>query len=217
MQIEDKDPEYIASVLKSLRIKLGLTQENLADLANVSTRTIEKSESGKHVPSDFTLRSLSRALGTDFEIFYKPSPEDIETASQIIDDLGKRYSSVDLHEISSASDFINYFSSWDGWRFNLPETIDAEVLDISGAIGDWIDDLGTIWSEAIPSQRINYATEFLELCNSLNKLGFGCFIGSHFESSRIKSIESKLHLGVIFIAKREVEKETITILVSKEV
>ena len=55
MATVERDPQYIADTLRRLRRMLGLTQENLAEAANVSTRTIEKSESGRHSPDEQTL------------------------------------------------------------------------------------------------------------------------------------------------------------------
>lgn len=50
------------SVLLELRKKLNLTQEELADKANISVRTIQRIEAGTK-PTGFTLQALSVALG----------------------------------------------------------------------------------------------------------------------------------------------------------
>ena len=50
------------SVLLELRKKLNLTQEELADKANISVRTIQRIEAGTK-PTGFTLQALSTALG----------------------------------------------------------------------------------------------------------------------------------------------------------
>ena len=75
METMERDPQYIAETLRLIRKMLGLTQENLADLANLSTRTIEKVESGRHCPQEQTLRSIARATGFDVRFFDKPTPE----------------------------------------------------------------------------------------------------------------------------------------------
>jgi transcriptional regulator with XRE-family HTH domain len=75
MEPMERDPKYIADQVKFLRKTLGLTQENLADAAGLTSRTIEKIESGGHRPEEQTLRSLARALGLDVNIFQNPSPE----------------------------------------------------------------------------------------------------------------------------------------------
>jgi XRE family transcriptional regulator, regulator of sulfur utilization len=51
----------------SARKKKGLTQEELADLAKVTVRTIQRIESGETVPRSFTLKSISVALDIPFD------------------------------------------------------------------------------------------------------------------------------------------------------
>jgi transcriptional regulator with XRE-family HTH domain len=75
METVERDPAYIAGQVRFLRKLFRLTQENLADAAGLSTRTIEKVESGRHRPDEQTLRSLARALNMDVKVFEKPTPE----------------------------------------------------------------------------------------------------------------------------------------------
>ena len=53
--------------LKEYRLIKGLTQEELAGASGVSIRTIQRIEKGVSVGSPFTLKSLSKALGIDYE------------------------------------------------------------------------------------------------------------------------------------------------------
>jgi transcriptional regulator with XRE-family HTH domain len=64
------DTAYIAKQLKIARQLFGLTQENVAEMTGLSTRTIEKVESGRHRPDEQTLRSLCRGLGLDATIAF---------------------------------------------------------------------------------------------------------------------------------------------------
>ncbi len=49
------------------RKKKGLTQEQLADLTNVTVRTIQRIESGESVPRSFTLKAIAASLDIPFE------------------------------------------------------------------------------------------------------------------------------------------------------
>lgn len=53
--------------IKQLRIKKGLTQEELADKTEISVRTIQRIESGDVDPRIFTLQSIADALGIEYE------------------------------------------------------------------------------------------------------------------------------------------------------
>lgn len=76
MEVMERDPAYIAQQLKYLRKTFRFTQENLAEAAGLTARTIEKLESGRPRPEEQTLRSLARAFKLDVKYFEKPTPEE---------------------------------------------------------------------------------------------------------------------------------------------
>jgi XRE family transcriptional regulator, regulator of sulfur utilization len=49
------------------RKQKGLTQEQLADLTNVTVRTIQRIESGESTPRAYTLKTIATALDINFE------------------------------------------------------------------------------------------------------------------------------------------------------
>ncbi len=106
----DKDPAFIAQQVKFLRRIHNLTQENLAEAANLSTRTIEKVESGRHVPDEQTLRGIARALGFDAKIFNKPSPEQEAQWQVELDRAGRKTALVPTYPIREARNFLQVFA-----------------------------------------------------------------------------------------------------------
>jgi transcriptional regulator with XRE-family HTH domain len=54
----------IGAKIADLRARKALTQEDLADLAGVTVRTIQRIENGNTSPRPYTLRALAKALGT---------------------------------------------------------------------------------------------------------------------------------------------------------
>jgi len=56
-------------LIKELRIKKGLTQEELADRTEVSARTIQRIENGDVDPRAYTLQMIAKALDVDFSLF----------------------------------------------------------------------------------------------------------------------------------------------------
>jgi len=52
--------------IKELRIKKGLTQQQLADETGITLRTIQRIENNEVKPSLYSLNALSRALETNF-------------------------------------------------------------------------------------------------------------------------------------------------------
>lgn len=53
--------------ISNARKEKGLTQEELADLANVTTRTIQRIEYGESIPRSYTLKAIARALDLTYE------------------------------------------------------------------------------------------------------------------------------------------------------
>ena len=58
-------------LLKELRIKKGMTQEELAEQTELSVRTIQRIENGEVDPRAYTLQMIAKALEVDFSIFYE--------------------------------------------------------------------------------------------------------------------------------------------------
>lgn len=55
--------------IKELRIKKGMTQEDLADKTELSARTIQRIENGEVDPRAYTLQMIAKALDVDFSLF----------------------------------------------------------------------------------------------------------------------------------------------------
>lgn len=71
------------SILLELREKLNLTQEELANKANISVRTIQRIEAGTK-PKGFTLEALSNALGVNKDVLLEDKIEPIKNNKNLI-------------------------------------------------------------------------------------------------------------------------------------
>ena len=56
-------------LIKELRVKKGMTQEDLAEKTELSARTIQRIENGEVDPRAYTLQMIAKALDVDFSIF----------------------------------------------------------------------------------------------------------------------------------------------------
>ncbi|MDB4304111.1 helix-turn-helix domain-containing protein [Desulfosarcina sp.] len=63
-------------LIKELRIKKGLTQEELADMTELSSRTIQRIENGEVDPRSYTLQMIAKALEVDFSLFVEKEPDE---------------------------------------------------------------------------------------------------------------------------------------------
>jgi transcriptional regulator with XRE-family HTH domain len=56
--------------IRDLRLKKGMTQEELARQTELSTRTIQRIENGEVDPRAYTLQMIATALGVEYDIFF---------------------------------------------------------------------------------------------------------------------------------------------------
>lgn len=57
----------IGQFIKEIRLKKGLTQEELGNKTNISVRTIQRIENGEVAPRLYTLQSIATVLEIDYE------------------------------------------------------------------------------------------------------------------------------------------------------
>lgn len=72
-------------LIKELRIKKGLTQEELADLTELSARTIQRIENGEVDPRAYTLQMIAKALDVDFGLFIENTPDESQEINKMDD------------------------------------------------------------------------------------------------------------------------------------
>lgn len=77
---------WLENHVKELRIKLGMTQEDLADKAGVSSRTIISLEKGKYKPSILLAYKLSLIFNESIEYIFELK-ENLEREEGINEDI----------------------------------------------------------------------------------------------------------------------------------
>ena len=70
-------------LIKKLRIKKGITQEELADRTELSARTIQRIENGEVDPRAYTLQMIAKALEVDFSIFTENESDGNEDSEEV--------------------------------------------------------------------------------------------------------------------------------------
>jgi transcriptional regulator with XRE-family HTH domain len=73
-------------LIKELRIKKGMTQEELADKTEVSARTIQRIENGEVDPRAYTLQMIAKALEVDFSMFVENESDESQEIRKVNDD-----------------------------------------------------------------------------------------------------------------------------------
>lgn len=203
MDSMQRDPTFIAEQVRLLLKVHSLTQENLAELAGLTTRTIEKVVSGRHRPEEQTLRSIARAVQIDVRFFDKPTPEEVARQREAMERALRKSVLVPLVRITTANEFLGAFDQRDAYRIDVSAVGNPEALSLAGALGDWLRDLTDVWDECYLSQRIEYAGEIADLIRQLEPLGFGCFMGSHRQRLPHPSRPLLFSVGVVTVLPLE--------------
>jgi transcriptional regulator with XRE-family HTH domain len=71
-------------LIKELRIKKGMTQEELADKTEISARTIQRIENGEVDPRAYTLQMIAKALEVDYNLFVGNESDEEQEIQRII-------------------------------------------------------------------------------------------------------------------------------------
>ncbi|MAZ71565.1 MAG: hypothetical protein CMC70_00310 [Flavobacteriaceae bacterium] len=66
--MQDKQQQIIANTVKKHRIAMGYTQQELADVSNISLRSIQRIEKGQVTPRMHTLKVLANHLGFSLDL-----------------------------------------------------------------------------------------------------------------------------------------------------
>lgn len=184
MDTMERDAAYIAEQVKFIRKWHGLTQENLANAAGLTTRTIEKIESGRHRPEEQTLRSIARAVQIDVKFFEKPTPEQEARQKAEMERAIRKMVVAPTTAIKSTSDFLGAFAQRHAFRIDTSSVAADEALETAAAMTDYITDLNDVWDDCPRSQQLGYAHSFIELCRQVEEHGFVCHMGHHKQQLR---------------------------------
>jgi transcriptional regulator with XRE-family HTH domain len=210
--IFERDPKYIAGQSRLIRSVLGWTQENLADAAGLSNRTVEKVESGRHVPDEQTLKLISRATGFDMKVFRKPTAEDEAAMNAEAQRAKTKIDVVPIAPVVSAADALATLNDGGVIRFDRSEVRGDEAMELAAEMQDWIGDVILGWSDISAVEQLSLARSFAEYCGQMRGLGFICFGGRHTE----KLYDSTLSVGMFCLIPVEREKDTKYALVQME-
>ncbi|NEX19895.1 helix-turn-helix transcriptional regulator [Thiorhodococcus mannitoliphagus] len=159
-----------AELIKSLRGKKAWSQDQLADIAGVSLRTIQRIEktgiasleSKKAIASAFEMNSTDLDAN-DNEPDFRDEDEKVyfrvEEGSKLAELVGGAYA----------------------YRFNHDNPESEEEADLLASSAQSLQDWGEIWSDLDAGQKIKVTFELSQLIKELETLGFWVFALRTFE------------------------------------
>jgi transcriptional regulator with XRE-family HTH domain len=172
------DMPYFATQLRQLRRIHNLTQEDLSLMSGLSTRTIEKLESGRHGLAEQSLRSLCRALKIDRSYFVKPSEEAAERQKAAMLKALRTTAVVRTTVLRTARDLMNAVDGFHAWNIDL-ECVGDQALDLATGFAQNVTDWGEIWSDIGLPERLEACRGLADDCAALEAAGYLVHAGSY--------------------------------------
>ena len=204
METMERDPQFIAKQVKFIRKMFRLTQENLADAAGLTTRTIEKVESGRHRPDEYTLRCIARAVKIDVGYFAKPTAEEEARQHAEIERASRKIVAVPTNPIRKPAEFLAAFGGNHAIRFDTSQVEADEALEIAASLVDFVKDLLDGWEDCTASEQLQCARSCIELCSQLEELGYLCHMGRHKQVLRDRGrSDLVLDAGLLSVRKKQ--------------
>lgn len=71
LSMRDGRVKILGFNIKVERLRQKITQARLAELANITSDSVQKIEAGKQTPSCLVLYDIAKALSVPLEVFYK--------------------------------------------------------------------------------------------------------------------------------------------------
>lgn len=179
MNIEmDLDLAFFAERLKFLRRVHELTQDNVATMCGMTTRTVEKLESGRHNPSEQTLRSLCRGLSIDRSYFVEPNPAEEARQRAAMLHAVRTTAVVQTIIVRTGQDVMKNLGGTHAWNLDIGE-VSAEAMADAASITDLFTDWSEVWDDINMTDRAEAAAGVAEACRGLEAAGYLTHVGRY--------------------------------------
>jgi len=177
--------------LKELRESRAWSQEQLAAIANLSVRTIQRIENSE--PASFeTLKSLAAAFDLNVADFTAPE-KDKPTA----EGRGKF-----LLRVTSGTELFGFTYGAHAADFGNDEPQNEAEIELLGRFFDGLKNWGDILDDIYPSQRIRLEDEYRSLIEELDEMGFWVFAGIDKKKIKIGGNSTDWRMSVIRVIRK---------------
>lgn len=154
--------------IKELRTARAWSQEQLAQIAGINVRTIQRIENGE--PASFeTLKSIAASFDIDVSTLLEPKKSEQKKQESAPGDF--------LLRVENGTQLFSFFGASHAYQFQNDELDDDAKVDLVGSFLQELHDWGEMWDEVEPGERVRIAHDFTKRIVELEQLGLWVFAG----------------------------------------
>jgi transcriptional regulator with XRE-family HTH domain len=189
---------HSAPHIKELRTARAWSQEQLAQVADINVRTIQRVENGE--PTSFeTLKSIAAALDIDVAKLLEPKKSEQKKPESTPGDL--------LLRVENGTQLFSFFGATHAYQFQNDELDDYTKADLVGSFLQELHDWGEMWDETEPGERVRVAHDFTKRIAELEQLGLWVFAGR--TRRKVAADEKPLLFNVLVVQVHRADNPTI--------
>lgn len=166
-------PAEIALIARMIRTNKGLTQETLAEIAGITTRSIQRLEKGEQTSPDIR-RAVARALEiADLDFFNRV--HDMASYARAVEEeekCAKNMLTLPVTVLKSGKELAEVAERMTMHSANLPEDIAQEAREEMAELLDYLRDYGDIHEDYSYSDKIALHDTLSGYLARIAKLGF---------------------------------------------
>jgi transcriptional regulator with XRE-family HTH domain len=197
---------HYATKTKELRVKRAWSQEQLADIAGVNVRTIQRIEHGDGASFE-SLKAVANAFGVDVgELLAPPAAESQPADKKEGQPPPPQQRVIFLGRVRTGRDLFNVVGSGAEMYSYDNDDVDGDDVELVAQFFQDIRDWGDLWSDIEPADRVRVPHQFNARIAELEERGLWVFAGSQrraYSVNREKPQIIKLNTVYVIIVKND--------------
>lgn len=210
--------QEVGLLVKILREAHGWTQETMAEISGLTTRTIQRVENGDSASAE-TRRALARAFQLeDLDTFNKPhefkSEEDLKKEAE---DFKRTYLTLDVGIAEKGAQLAALAEACGIWSFNQQEGIEIndEADEAAAELFDYLQEYGDCADLYSHSQKRGVHSDLGALIDRLKAAGYSVCFARWDTKLTNESWQDKrpweVSIGYVFLALAGKEPKTVAV------
>lgn len=171
-----RDPAEVAKMIKFMRHMKGMKAETLAEFSCLTLRSIERAESGRHLPSEQSLAQIAAAFGVDVTIF---DPVDDEVFRRKVEKAAEKTVMVVTTPMENPAEVMALMGDGHACQHDLAAVQGDDALNAAAALVETFMDAGDIWDDIPLGGQLDLARDLVDRARELLALGCKTQIGSY--------------------------------------